>query len=428
MNRTAFTGIALCSCATAAWIGWKIAQPASRVEPGIAPKSAAKPRVPSASRVKYDSIAAADFQARGDRSLTDILTTLERMRLDPGSQATVDESVSGELMSLLYSLQESEIPGVLQHFASLPPPPPDRLLAAVLGRWAEFDGAAAMAWAQKLTPSRQDLMRGAILSGWAKQDGAAAWAWYKAAWEAAPEPRYRLERDFTTMIHAWAMRDAPAALAACLSEGSHGTYNAWAGFGSVAALPERRDEIMRLIAGIADEKARASASRGALLAWSASAPADAAAWVDENLPGADSNLLWSVAERFGRANPRANADWLLRRTPPEKRDEAYQLCLYQWADASPAEAAAWLETTGVTDQSAEIIAGAFARRDVDTAVHWAARVSQAGRAQAVANALAQARTHGKQVDASRHAAAAGISAEALEKLVAETTERFGSRL
>ena len=92
---------------------------------------------------------------------------------------------------------------------------------------------------------------------------------------------------------------------------------------------------MSLIAGIADEKTRAAASGGALQAWAASAPVDAAAWVDANMPGADGKLLWCVAERYGRASPRANADWLLKRMPPEKRDEAYGMCLYQWAESAP---------------------------------------------------------------------------------------------
>ena len=429
MNRSAFLTIGVLACATATWLGWRTGQPSASATPRAVSKGPAPAPAPApAAAVNYDPFAGADFNARKGRTLDDIHATIDRLRLNPVAQATADDSVSGELFALLHSLSAEEIPRVLAYFAALPPPAPDKLIATVLGRWARFDGAAAMEWAQQLTPSRQDTVRGDILSGWAHADPPAAWAWYKSAWDAAPEPRYRLEQDFPLLIHAWALRDAKAALEACLTEGKHGTFDPWAGFASLAGMPERRDEVMNLISGISDEKARQAASRSALLQWSASAPADAAAWVDANMPGADSNILWSVAERYGRANPRANADWLLKRTPPDKRDEAYVLCLYQWAEATPDEAAAWLETAGVTDQSAQIIAGRYARTDLDRAISWAARVSQEKRPEAVANTLAQARTAGKKPDVSKYAASAGVNAEELGKMVDKAVQIFGSRL
>ena len=341
MNRPLFLTTGILACTAAAWLGWKVAQPAKKETTRVV----SKPAPVAATRLSttdYSRTVAPAFDARQGRSLDDILAIIDRLRLDPVAQVSPDDSISGELFALLYALQPDEIPGVLAHLAALPPPSPDKLLTAVLGRWAQFDGAAAMKWAQQLTPARQDSVRGAILSGWAHRDPAAAWAWYKAAWDAAPEPRYRLEQNFPVLIHAWALRDASAALAACLVEGKHGTFNAWVGFGSLAAIPERREEIMGLIAGIADEKTRAAASQGALQAWAASAPVDAAAWIDANIPKADGKLLWCVAERYGRAHPRENADWVLKRMPPDKRDEAYGMCLYQWAESAPDDAAAWL--------------------------------------------------------------------------------------
>jgi hypothetical protein len=277
-------------------------------------------------------------------------------------------------------------------------------------------------------------VRGQILGGWARTDPQAAWAWYQKAWEAAPEPRYRLEQDVNQLFYAWALRDPKAAIAAALTEGEHGTYDKWYGIASLAALPERREEIMALLMGIPDEKKRAAASRAALLQWSASAPAEAAAWVDAHLPNADHNILWSIAERYGRANPRANADWLMRRTPQEKRDEAYSLCLYQWAAANPAEAGAWLEGAGVTDQSAQIMASSWLRTHpgktsgLEEAMTWARRVSPAARAEAIVNTLAQARNNGEKPDLSSYAADAGMSAEDLSIKVEEAAKVFGSRL
>ena len=330
-------------------LGWFLGRPAPATVTVPAPSSAP---APAADFPAYQAAAAADFNPRKNLSTSDILSLIEAARLDPVAQATVDTETSDALFSVLESLTAEEIPGMLDHLASLPPPTPDRLLAVVLGRWARDDGAAAMAWALRLNRARQDTVRGAILAGWAQSDPEAAWKWYQEAWQAAPPPRHRLEQDFPKLIHAWARHDAPRALDAILAADPHGTFDKWTGLTSLVALPERREEIMSLISGVTDEKARQAGIRSALGQWSATAPAEAAAWLDARLPDADASTVWYVAERFGRANPRANADWLLQRTPPEQRDDAYRMCLYQWAEAAPDEAAAWLETAGPTDMSA----------------------------------------------------------------------------
>jgi hypothetical protein len=426
MNRNVIVITALIGGAIAAGIGWHAGRP--KAETGA--PAAARPHQSAAALAAdaaYLAAASPDYDARQGRSLQAILEAIDAARLDPVTQATVDTGISSDLFALLDSLTAEEIPGVLAHVEALPPPSPDRLLATVLGRWAREDGAAAMAWAARLTPARLDVMRGPILAGWAHHDPAAAWMWYQQAWSSAPEPRYKLEQDFPKLIHAWARHDAEGAFKACLEAGRHGTYDKWSGFTSLVALPDRREEIMGLITGIADEKQRGAAQRSALGQWAASAPREAAAWLDAELPGADSDLVWSVAERFGRANPRANADWLLSRTPPDQRDEAYRLCLYQWAEHAPDEAAAWLEAAGPTDMSAEIFASRFARTDFDKAIAWARRVSPEKRPEAVVTTLAEALIAGQKPDVAAYATETGLSAEDLIKKVEAAREQIGFR-
>jgi hypothetical protein len=427
MNRILFVITGLVGGALAAGVGWHLGRPkpASGASTPPIPRPAAAVSTPDAA---YLAAAAPDYDARRGRSLQAILDGIDAARLDPVTQATVDTGLSSELFALLESLTAEEIPLVLEHLNALPPPSPDRLLATVLGLWARQDGAAAMAWAARLTPARLDVMRGPILAGWAHHDPASAWTWYRQAWSTTPEPRYKLEQDFPKLIHAWARHDVPGAFNACLEAGRHGTYDKWSGLTSLVALPDRREEIMGLISGIADEKQRGAARSSALGQWAASAPGEAAAWLDAELPDADSNLVWSIAERFGRANPRANADWLLNRTAPDQRDEAYRLCLHQWAEHAPDEAAAWLESAGPTDMSAEIFASRFARTDLDKAMMWARRVSPEKRPEALVNTLAHALLAGQKPDVAAYATEAGISAENLTKKVEAARQQIGSRL
>jgi hypothetical protein len=410
MTRPVFAATVALTAAVGAVIGWHIGRPSPKT---AAPASSAVTPTPSPEPTtadhRYRAASAPDFDPRQGRPLTAILASIDALRLDPGVQATVDTGRSGEIFALIDSLTPDEIPVVLNHLASLPPPTPDRLLATLLGRWARQNGAAAMEWAATLPAARFEAVRGPLLAGWATTDPRAAWEWYEQAWAAAAEPRHKLEQDFNLLIHAWARHDAPAALDACLAAGTHGTFNSWTGLASLAAVPERREEILTLIAGIADPAKRADAQRSALLHWAASAPAEAAAWLDSHLPEADSNLVWSVAERYGRANPRANADWLLQRTPPDQRDEAFRQCLYQWSEVAADEAAAWLEAAGPTDFSAEILASRFARTDVEKAVSWARRVSAEKRPDALASTLAQAQLAGHRPEVARFAAEADMA-------------------
>lgn len=426
MTRSRFFLLLAVTGALAGGLGWFLGRPVPAL---VSPPSPPSASAPAADISAYQVAAAApDFHARKNLSTSDILSLIEAARLDPVAQDTVDTGTSDALFSVLESLTAEEIPGVLDHLASLPPPTPDRLLAAVLGRWARDDGAAAMAWAARLTRARQDTVRGVILAGWAQNDPQAAWQWYQEAWRSAPPPRHRLEQDFPKLIHAWARHDAPSALNAILAADPHGTFDKWTGLTSLVALPERRDEIMSLISAIPDEKTRQAGLRSAMGQWSATAPAEAAAWLDTHLPDADSSTVWYVAERFGRANPRANADWLLQRTPPDQRDEAYRMCLYQWAEAAPDDAAAWLETAGPTDLSAEIFATRYARTDLDKAMSWARRVSEPKRVETIVNTLAQAQLAGTSPDFNRFAADTGLDAANLARRVEAARQILGSRL
>jgi hypothetical protein len=195
----------------------------------------------------------------------------------------------------------------------------------------------------------------------------------------------------------------------------------------LVALPEKRAEIMTLITGIPDESQRLAAIRSALDQWSATSPAEAASWLDANMPEADTNLLSVVAERFSRVDPRANATWLIQRTPPDQREEAHGMALYQWSEAAPDEAAAWVESTGITDRACQILAGRFAPSDLEKAMSWARRVSPEKRADVFAENLATAIDAGRSPDVLRYAAEACITPEELSRKVQDVRELIGGR-
>lgn len=426
MKRSSFIIAAVVLGAAAAWTGWQIgsAPPEQRAS---APKRPVLPQRTALAAVvtgDYSGLEATDFHPRNGRPLSDILTMAEGLRFSPALTS------DGELLALLGALEPDEITPALEFLKTLPPPAPMPLTGAVLMRWASFDAPAAMEWTRQLTAVQRDEVRGGILSAWARQDPKAAWQWYRKAWADAPEPRYRMEQDFPLLIHAWATQDLKGALEACLTEEKHGTFDGWSGFGSIVVIDSQREALLELITtGITDEKKRQAALRSTLHQWAGKDPAAAAAWLDQYAPAKDDgNFVWSIAERFGRADPQANADWLLRRTPPEKRDEIMSYALPSWARAEPEAAEAWLERAGPSDTGAQIMATSLAGRDLDRAVGWASRVSAPKRKDAIASVLATATTAGKKPDVSKYAAAAGITADELAKLVERMKHEWGMRL
>jgi hypothetical protein len=184
---------------------------------------------------------------------------------------------------------------------------------------------------------------------------------------------------------------------------------------------------MTLITAIPEEPQRLAAIRSALCHWSATAPAEAAAWLDAQMPDADTNLLWAVAERFGLVNPRANADWLIQRSPPTQRELAHGLALIKWSEEAPDEASAWVESTGLTDRACQILAGRFAPSDLEKAMTWARRVSPEKRADVFAENLATAIDAGQTPDVPSYAAEAGITPEELSRKVEQVRELIGGR-
>lgn len=416
----------IAGCALSAWSGWQLSRRATAADstaPGDAGTTVAGTGKPANGHAFHSAAYAAltesapDF--RRDRTAAEILAQAAAERSRPALQNC------GELIALLWQLRPDEIPDALDALRKLPPPVPAELYAAVLGRMAETDAPGAMREADKLPAPMRDEARIAVISSWAKHDPRSAWKWYLEAWAAAPEPRYQMERCFLPLIHAWAVQDPKAALEASLAEEEHGTLNPWAGFGSVCALPERRDEVLTLLSGITDEKKRHAALGSALGVWSSSQPAAAAAWLDDHPDAADDNLTWSVAERYGYADHAAATEWLWNRGPTEKREEsANNMGLIQWAHADPAAAGEWLKARPHGDTSRATMASAWAVTDLDRALEWAAEMSPEKRPEAVAQVYASAQSHGKKPDLARCAATAGIPPEELEKIA----EKFSSRL
>jgi hypothetical protein len=415
------------------WTGWCAGRNS------LGEKTSTARRIPVSSQAvpapvtgDYAGPAEASWQPRRGRTLAEILALAEKLRFSPALET------QGELLALLGGLEPDEIVPALEALKKLPPPVPSALLEAVLTRWAAGDGPAAIAWMQQnLNAKQRDDVRGGILSAWASHDPKATWQWYLKAWADAPEPRYRLEQDFPLLIHAWARQDLKGALQACLSEEKHGTYDGWSGLGGLAVLPEYREPLMQLITTeTMDDKKRQAALRSTLLCWARMDPVSAAVWLDSYAPSKnDGNLVWSVAEYYGSLDPKANADWLLKRTPPEKKDEVLSYGLSYWSRADPEAAGEWLEKAGVSDMGAEMMATAWARRDLDRAVGWARRASAEKRADAVAGAIASAGVRsgesgdGKTTpDVSKYAEAAGVPAEDLAKRVEKLRQVWGSRL
>ncbi|MEM7384680.1 MAG: hypothetical protein AAF514_07010, partial [Verrucomicrobiota bacterium] len=171
-----------------------------------------------------------------------------------------------------------------------------------------------------------------------------------------------------------------------------------------------------------------------LRAWTKDDPVSAAAWLDEN-DFTDSKWQWAVSQSFQRADPEANADWLLARSTPETRDRSLTTAIAYWSRSDPAAASRWVETSDIlNDGLAAQLATGWSSRDANQAFAWARRIGdEAKQRQSIGAVLSQLRTKAFNVDGSvdsfdlqLYTGPTGLSVEELQSAL-NAAEQMGRR-
>lgn len=257
------------------------------------------------------------------------------------------------------------------------------LMLAVLGRWAELDGVAAMGYAEGKLEG--DLRTGAItniVSSWSESDPKATLAWYRGR-EADGQLEVLLGSNgpplLTSIFQGLAAMDAEAAMAELSGRGLGDAFRfALGGMASGMAATGQSAQLMAHVGRLPGDR-QAAARQSVLSQWAQYAPADAASWVVGMKPSAEkARLAKDVALAWVRREPRRAVAWMLENTPSTNHAENLGEAVGVWARGDPNAAAAWLgeiEPGPGIDQALAAFSRHIIHRDSESAFAWAERIS-----------------------------------------------------
>ncbi len=420
--------IILLGSALSAWVGWKagIRQQQAVISQSASSVASPAPAAPALEvHTDYTAAIAPEWKLRGSQDFN----AIKQQILTAASVAATTPDPAA--MGLLGELSVAEAKSLLEDLIRLQPKPV-AMISVALSRWASAAGTEALAFAQaKLTQTEYGDARGRMLEAWARHDPKAAHAWYLEQLDSAPSSlKHKLEQDFNVLIYQWGLRNPAEAVAACVAEQAHGTYDGWYGLAHLVNSAGHREPLFQAIGQMTDAAKQKKAWSSVIGAWADVSPRDAALWLETQPFGKDQDLQWSVIERWSRrVEPREAADYAIRNAEPtpESKDRALGMALPSWALADPKAAGEWLQSVGTTEQGIATIANGWVRKDLAQAVDWVMKLPDAKRPAALGDVFATAKQASQNFNPADWAQRTGLSAAELTKATETAAKQRMSR-
>jgi hypothetical protein len=229
---------------------------------------------------------------------------------------------------------------------------------------------------------------------WAKVDPRPALKALMEAASADKEPdRTRWNSAFMYLFESWSGTHGwEAAFAAAKDIGDGNTRESvmrQLGHEALRDGQNPRGRLTELLA-VAPDNDRAALLSGAVRLWGRSAGADPSemiAWADALPRGSIPPHHLARVERDTASacmakNPRLAADWLMARATPDNRSEHLRILVSEWAVSAPNACGEWLREQPFgpdMDHAVETFSRIIVRRDGESAVQWASRISDPAR-------------------------------------------------
>jgi cyanate lyase len=255
----------------------------------------------------------------------------------------------------------------------------------LLGRWAESDGPAALAYADEHFSSKNPMMMGvksSVVSAWAQNDPEGAWAWYQKQEDDSGGGGFRGGRSMAVMgiISSMAMKDVDMAFdKIALIEGQQERQMAMQGLGQAIWDEDKRAAILTKIDSMEDEADKAQARNSVIAQWSQIDPDGALEWAATLEEKDRSATVKQVAQSLSWSDPERSGELLLTEAAtPEERSQAYASTISTWAHNDANGAGEWLgkqEQSPELDQARQQFANSVVQKDPESAMAWANAVS-----------------------------------------------------
>jgi len=324
-----------------------VAQP----EPGAAnPAAGGNSRLASHSRSATDA-EGRNAQRAGEKpqSVKQLFAQL-KVAMRPG--AMQNPMVMMRAMALLDKLRPEDLPEALLEAEAMKDQQTKMMVyMAVLGKWAEQDGPAAMKYAEdhaKDLGATGAVLKMSVVAAWAEQDPDAVWTWYQNSKDKDSGGILGGNQMLLMSIFSNLMTNDPDNAFKRLGElDKEGRTMALSGMCQTALFDDaKRQDLLDRIKTMPDAAEQTQARQMLVSQWVILAPDEAIAWVGKQPAGEQKEMRESVGTMFMMSDPKKGAAFMLEGATAEEKPKIYARVVGTWAATNPDAAAEWLGSQG----------------------------------------------------------------------------------
>jgi hypothetical protein len=383
-TRVLIGGLWLSSVAAAFFFG----QSGSNVSPSVVPlagnssqAAADAADIARAGRVveKFSGNISGDLDPGAKKNVSNIIA---RARVELGSGMNGMMNIRGMLRAIapLTELDDSQLQEALAEVEKTVREPQQKMMfySLLLGQWAETDGPAALAYAEKNLKSKGPFdfgVRASILGSWARQDPDAVWRWYQKEREkGATDPNSQMM--IASVFAGTASKDLDLAFSRLSSLEDPDRQMALNGIANTAADERGRKRLLDRAEGLAPELRR-PLQENVVRTWGMTDPEAAIKWIRSRPEEDQPSLRTAAGNMVMMSDPARGAELLLEGVAEKDRPRVYDTVVGQWAYRDPRGAAEWLtkQPQGPElDGARRTFASVVVQRDPSAAMDWAKSV------------------------------------------------------
>ena len=255
-------------------------------------------------------------------------------------------------MALLDKLGPADLPAALAEAESMKDPQAKAMVfMAVMGKWAETDGPAAMKYAEGYSKDpgmTGTLMKLSVAAAWAENDPNAVWEWYKSNKDTGTGGMFGGNQMVLMSLFSNMMANDPDTAFKRLDDlEPQAKMMALSGMSQSALFDDaKRQALLDRIDAMPEGSDRTDARRMLLSQWVMLAPDEAAAWVAKQPAADQKGLRQSMGTSFMMTDPKKGAAFLLEGASDEEKPQIYATVAGSWAASNPDAASAWLAEQG----------------------------------------------------------------------------------
>lgn len=325
---------------------------------GAAPaeSGATRPVAGANSRLASQSRSASDAEGRNaqrtgekPQSVKQLFAQL-KVAMRPG--AMQNPMVMMRAMALLDKLRPEDLPEALLEAEAMKDQQAKMMVfMAVLGKWAEQDGPAAMKYAEdhaKDLGATGAVLKMSVVAAWAEQDPDAVWTWYQNSKDKDSGGILGGNQMLLMSIFSNLMTHDPDNAFKRLGElDKEGRTMALSGMCQTALFDDaKRQDLLNRIKTMPDAAEQAQARQMLVSQWVILAPDEAVAWVGKQPAEEQKEMRESVGTMFMMSDPKKGAAFMLEGATAEEQPKIYARVVSSWAATNPDAAAEWLASQG----------------------------------------------------------------------------------